>query len=122
QGRWDALLGETRGTLDRLSGARPLGELRVVPVASGVASPVVGDGWLAAGDAAHTLDPLSSQGIVWALASGIEAAESLLAADPNRAASRYAESVALHYRDYLHTRRMFYSRERRWLGFPFWAR
>jgi flavin-dependent dehydrogenase len=119
---WDEQLRESRHTRERLGDVRLTAGPRVVSASSTALSHVAGAGWLAVGDAACTLDPLSSQGIVWALASGIEAAETLLDADPDGAAERYAARVALRYRDYLHTRRMFYSRERRWPDSPFWAR
>src|SRR5262249_1739830 len=80
---WDDLLAQTRLTREWLAGARRDGPLRVANASSTIAHRITGAGWLAAGDAACTIDPLSSQGIVWALVSGIEAAEALLAADPD---------------------------------------
>jgi flavin-dependent dehydrogenase len=122
QRHWDALLQDARSTRDRLGGMRQRGELRVVPASSGLAYPLAAGAWFAVGDAAHTLDPLSSQGIVWALTSGIEAAEALLGPNPDEAAESYAARLALRYHDYLDTRRMIYSRERRWPDSVFWMR
>jgi len=54
-----------------------------------------GDGWLLLGDAAGLVDPITREGIFFALRSGMLAAESLRTLDPAR---RYAERV----RDELH--------------------
>jgi flavin-dependent dehydrogenase len=87
-------------------------------------SSVVGPGWLAAGDAAVSFDPLSSQGIVTALESGLEAAEAIRAhlAGDGAALSRYAARVTARYRDYLVERARYYGAEGRWPGAPFWQR
>jgi flavin-dependent dehydrogenase len=119
---WNEQLRRSRQTKERLAGVRLDVDPHVVSASSTILSQVVGEGWLAVGDAACTIDPLSSQGIVWALTSGIEAAEALLDADPDAAAARYAARVNLRYRDYLRTRRMFYSRGRRWPDSTFWLR
>lgn len=85
---------------------------------------VAGPTWLAAGDAAVSFDPLSSQGIVTALESGIDAAEAIEAHLDGEAGalSRYAAIVAARYRDYLVERARFYGVERRWPDAPFWRR
>jgi geranylgeranyl reductase family protein len=54
-----------------------------------------GDGWMLLGDAAGLVDPITREGIYFAVRSGILAAEALRAPDPPR---RYAEAV----RDELH--------------------
>ena len=87
-------------------------------VAAGTAhlDPPVGPGWLAAGDAAASFDPLSSQGILTAVLMGREAARHV--DDPAAHASRYGEIVAAYERE----RRAMYRREERWPTAPFWAR
>ena len=55
----------------------------------------VGDGWLAAGDAAASFDPLSSQGILTAVLMGRDAAEHV--DDPDAFATRY-RSIIDRYR------------------------
>jgi geranylgeranyl reductase family protein len=52
-----------------------------------------GGGWMLLGDAAGLVDPLTREGIFYALASGQWAAEALVATAGPRAASRYAEKV-----------------------------
>jgi|KBSSwiStaDraftv2_1062776.scaffolds.fasta_scaffold479824_2 hypothetical protein len=52
-------------------------DTRVVTAHSSRLDRVSGDGWLAVDDAAMAFDPLSSQGLTHALASGIRAGEAL---------------------------------------------
>jgi flavin-dependent dehydrogenase len=54
-----------------LSASQPCGPIIVRSTQSRRLEPVVGEGWLAVGDCASRFDPLSSQGIVKALRSGI---------------------------------------------------
>ncbi|MGW0552108.1 NAD(P)/FAD-dependent oxidoreductase [Streptomyces altiplanensis] len=83
-----------------------------------------GDGWIAAGDAAAAFDPLSSQGILTALTTGLAAAQALdahLRGDPT-ALTRYGQQVDAAYTAYLHNHRIAYRQETRWADHPFWAR
>lgn len=83
---------------------------------------VDGDRWLAAGDACAAFDPLSSQGILTALYSGLKAAialDSYLKGDPE-ALSRYADNIDAVFDAYLKNHSLFYSYERRWPESPFW--
>jgi flavin-dependent dehydrogenase len=83
-----------------------------------------GEGWLAAGDAACSLDPLSSHGIAFALRSGIDAA--LAAKDQpagvSSAGKDYHEKIRLAFELYNGQRTGFYQRENRWKDEPFWTR
>ncbi len=83
-----------------------------------------GEGWLAAGDAACSLDPLSSHGIAFALRSGIDAAlaakEQLTGISP--AGNGYHEKIELAFRLYNEQRTAFYQKETRWKNEPFWKR
>jgi flavin-dependent dehydrogenase len=87
-------------------------------VAAGTAhlEPLCGDGWLAAGDAAASFDPLSSQGILTAVLMGSEAARCV--DEPGVFAARYRAIIA-HYAT---ERRAIYQREERWPKAPFWSR
>ena len=91
---------------------------RPVAVAADTARliPCVGRGWLAAGDAAASFDPLSSQGILTAVLMGREAAAQI--AEPAAFATRY-EAIVAHYNA---ERRAIYQRERRWPSSRFWSR
>jgi flavin-dependent dehydrogenase len=79
---------------------------------------VAGEGWLAIGDAAAALDPLSSHGIAAALAGGIEAARAIV----EGSTERYERSIDASWTAYVSMRRAFYAAERRWSGTPFWQR
>ena len=52
-----------------------------------------GAGWMLLGDAAGLVDPLTREGIFYALLSGHMAAEALESAPPSRASVRYSEAV-----------------------------
>ena len=77
-----------------------------------------GEGWCAAGDAAMSLDPLSSHGITSALATGVEAANAIVAGS----FERYEMVVATMWSAYAAMRRNIYAAERRWASSPFWTR
>ena len=94
------------------------------PAHSSELSPVVGDGWLAAGDAALGFDPLSSQGLFNALYTGIAAAEAgyrHLHGDGD-AIPGYAADLSRIHAAYLNHLRAWYGQERRWPNVPFWQR
>jgi flavin-dependent dehydrogenase len=84
----------------------------------------VGDRWLAVGDAAQSFDPLSGEGLFYALLSGQRAAQSIaqhLAGASNGLADYAVLSEAL-WRRFLHQRQIFYACETRWPDEPFWQR
>ena len=56
-------------------------------------TPPVGDGWIACGDAALALDPVSSQGLINAIGTAALAADTILAADRSAAAQRYSDQL-----------------------------
>jgi flavin-dependent dehydrogenase len=114
--------GQTRWTQERLRNARPVDRLRIVSASSTMATSVAGDGWVAVGDAASTIDPLSSQGILYAMTSGLAAAEALLGANPAEALKKYASALAVRFHNDLATRAHFCRRECRWFDRPFWRR
>jgi geranylgeranyl reductase family protein len=55
---------------------------------------LAGDAWLAAGDAAGLVDPITGEGIYYAIRSGELAAQALLAHGPREASNVYRHSVA----------------------------
>lgn len=92
--------------------------------ANSAAGSAAGTGWLAAGDSTIALDPLSSQGLFNALATGLEAGEAALAVlggDP-AAMPRHAERMARIWRAYLGHYATYYAMEDRWPTSPFWHR
>jgi flavin-dependent dehydrogenase len=87
--------------------------------------PLSGDDWLAVGDAASRFDPLSSQGIVKALRSGIFASYAigdLLLNGDKSGLRRYQRFVAEEFKSYAQTRLKYYRQEQRWPNSEFWRR
>jgi flavin-dependent dehydrogenase len=86
--------------------------------------PFAGDGWVAVGDAALSFDPLSSQGMLNALYTGLRAGQAIaraLAGDHSGVA-HYGSRLGQVYAAYLRNRHIFYAGEPRWSGHPFWQR
>jgi len=106
-------------------------ESKFVPISGGftaahssVLKPCGAAGWVAAGDASISFDPLSAQGLLHALFTGLtaaEAAHSRLEGDSD-AVPRYRRIMnSIHQ---IHRRRLdsYYARETRWPSAPFWQR
>jgi len=79
---------------------------------------VAGPGWLAIGDAATALDPLSSHGLGNALFTGMRAAEAIVTGKIDA----YERAVDAMWSAYVSRRRELYASERRWPSSPFWSR
>ena len=92
--------------------------LRVVAADTGRLDIVCGDGWLAAGDAAASFDPISSQGIMSAMQFGQRAADAVL----HGTSRDYAAAVEALCDRYSSVRAALYAQERRWVDAPFWER
>jgi flavin-dependent dehydrogenase len=80
-----------------------------------------GDGWLAIGDAAMSFDPLSGQGILKAMQSGMKAAEVIITKSPE-ARSDFDQWNETTWNHFAQSRTSYYSMEKRWPDSPFWAR
>lgn len=80
--------------------------------------------WLAVGDAALAVDPLSGSGVLRALRMGAAAATALQAALAGDAAAiaRYEEAQDQACTSYLIQRAAYYARESRYPDAPFWRR
>ena len=109
--------GHTRARIEN-HGYRRTAPPRVVDAGSARLDHFAGDGWIAIGDAALSLDPLSSHGIAAALHGGMLAAEAILTGDSRR----YIGAMEGMWEGYLSMRRAFYAAERRWPQSPFWTR
>jgi flavin-dependent dehydrogenase len=83
-----------------------------------------GEGWLAVGDAALSFDPLSSQGILTALYTGMEAGLMLHAqlSGDSDAIIRYGHRLTTIYEAYQRNLSTYYSFEERWSDRTFWQR
>lgn len=109
----------------RLDGCRLLhGTLTVRVASSFVLDRPGGPRWLAVGDAAASLDPLSGQGIYQALADGIEGAQLVTTAlaRGRHLPDGHGESVRSRFDEYLVNRNYFYGLEQRWPTEAFWQR
>jgi flavin-dependent dehydrogenase len=104
--------------------AMPMGKPAMRPCQSGRLDRFSGEGWLAAGDAAASYDPLSGQGLVQALRSGVAAAYAAadILDEKEDAEFRYAHLLEEEIRGFLEARGQYYSLERRWPETPFWRR
>ena len=82
-----------------------------------------GSGWAAIGDAARTVDPLSSHGIHNAINDGIRIAHAAIERAAGRigALADYQRAHEQDYEAYLSTKERVYAAEQRWAEHPFWA-
>jgi flavin-dependent dehydrogenase len=121
---WQALSSGAPRTAARIAGAVATGTPIVCPAMSQRLDTCAGDGWIAVGDAACTVDPLSSQGVMRALRSGIVAARAIHvhAAGDAQAVEELRARHVREYDAYLDTRDAYYRVEQRWPDSPFWRR
>lgn len=86
--------------------------------------PMAGPAWFAAGDAACSFDPLSSQGLLNALYSGLAAAEATdrYLSGVKDAVPEYLQAMNQVYDVYQQRLRYWYAAETRWNDKPFWQR
>jgi len=119
--RFIAKLRSTRYTslwIHRHNGQPKSASLGIVHAHSAIRRPFHGPNWLATGDAALSFDPLSSQGILTAITSGIFAANAFLDED----LEGYSTYLDATYDAYLKNLSEYYDLERRWPDAPFWNR
>ena len=110
-------------TAARLAGAQ-LVETRVLYAPSARARQVCGPGWLAAGDAAASFDPMTGLGVLRAMEGALQAAaaaDRFLDGDESGLAE-YEQWVRTGFDAYRERRRLHYSSERRWPRAGFWRR
>ncbi|NES20835.1 MAG: NAD(P)/FAD-dependent oxidoreductase [Symploca sp. SIO3E6] len=121
---WMAALQKTHHVRELVKGATQPLKLEIQPAFSQYLDKISGDGWLAVGDAAFKVDPLSSAGIYKALRSGINAADAIgqFRAGQEQALLSYHLQTQHQFELYLEDRRKYYSQETRWASSPFWKR
>lgn len=123
--RWLALFSETRLISRGVGDAVPQGAAVVRAANSRRLDKVCSTDWLAVGDAASAYDPLSSQGIVKSLRSGIFAsyaiADQLLRSD-DAGLVRFQKFVVREFDSYLRTHARYCAEETRWPESDFWRR
>jgi len=122
---WQHGLSETHHIYERLKGSERLWGPRVFPAFSHRLDRRGAPGrWLAAGDAALAVDPLSSSGIVRALRTG-EATAAAMACwlrGDGSAAQAYERGLDAEFAEYLRERGAYYALEPRWSNESFWLR
>lgn len=123
---WWRMLQQTRESLARTRECnyRFRGSMCVLPANSARLSVIIGERWLAIGDAAAAFDPLSSHGITTAMASGYYAAQAIVGLLNGHAEAGLAYLTLLDnaYGIYLTERRLCYDAEQRWPTHRFWSR
>jgi 2-polyprenyl-6-methoxyphenol hydroxylase-like FAD-dependent oxidoreductase len=122
---WTKHLSETTAVRDAVTW--PLidqQEIFVVPAGTSRLTTFGGPGWLAAGDAAMTFDPLSSQGILMAMISGMEAGAAAVSAisGDTTGGGQYCRRQTARLEAYLAQRAQYYAAEQRWRDRIFWRR
>ena len=82
---------------------------------SSLLNPCAGPGWFAVGDAAGTLQPLSSGGVMKALRDA-----DFVGSVMETNGRQYNERYRIEFNDYLKQLAIHYNLEKRWLGSEFW--
>lgn len=122
---WLAALRGMPHTGERLRDGQLVGPVQLYAAHSAYLSRMFGDGWVAAGDAAASFDPLSSSGIPRALNSGIGAARAVydcLCHGSMRLLEGYEAELMQGFHVYHATKTRYYQLEGRWLHSRFWRR
>jgi flavin-dependent dehydrogenase len=103
---------------------QPRGKIRGAPAGSERLDHLVGDQWVAAGDAALSFDPLSSQGIHKALRSGCSAGQAVDRAlrGERESLQAYALEQERVWERYRQQHSYYYRSQPRWPGHIFWRR
>jgi len=107
---WTARLRSTRFLAPLVAAAGPFGAPLGSPAGGSRLEPCRGEGWAACGDAAMAFDPLSSQGLLGAMAGGHMLARALLAEDREKALADYEGRLGEIGRLYRDRREAYYRR------------
>ena len=122
---WGAMLRETRHIASLCELSHEVQDLTVAPAASTALDRCGGNGWIAAGDALASCDPLAGQGITRALYTGILASFAVadaLQGHEERAIERFSTVLSSHRDGYSRMHTKHYASEQRWPNSPFWQR
>jgi flavin-dependent dehydrogenase len=117
-------LTSSNSTKDRLYECKKIQKLQVVSARSQIISQLYGNEWIAVGDAAWSIDPLSSQGIYKALLMAIDAAQAVHDhfTGNSSALQDYSKYFIRMFYDYIKLRLKYYRMELRWKDESFWKR
>ena len=119
------LLAETKYVQQVVDISRPIGRPRIFPAGSRRLQGKTTLPLLCVGDAAMCYDPVSGQGIIKALRSGIFASYAIgdfLRNGDVRGLSRYHLMLSGEFAAYQEALRGYYTQEKRWANQPFWRR
>jgi flavin-dependent dehydrogenase len=121
---WHARLNEAPLTARVLRQTSPLLDLHTFAANTTRLYPVWGPGWIAVGDAAAAHDPLSSQGILKALESGMRAGRAVTRwlKGQGNAFADYAAWIEGDFSRYRRHHAFFYGQVTRWPQSRFWQR
>jgi len=120
---WIQLLQQSQNTHQWIAQMEPIDQkLLGFPAQSFCLDQIVGENWMAIGDAASAYDPITSQGIIKSITQGIRAAEIIThCKNGAKEALPYFEKEVLHqYEQYKEARQHFYGLEQRWPQSEFW--
>ena len=119
---WRSLTALAPDTASRTAGCALLRCPSLCSAASQRLDACAGDQWLAVGDAAYTVDPLSSRGVMTALRAGIIASRTITRhfSGDAQAVADYGHRIGREYDEYLDRRAAYYAMEQRWPDSPFW--
>lgn len=123
---WEESLRRTSEVRHHVPPGVEVGTVRVVlrPVEVSRSTRFGGDGWVAAGDAAFSYDPLSAHGLTAGLWGGALAGLSTAAhlAGETRALETYGATLEAAWQRDRRIRTAYYRLESRWPDAPFWSR
>lgn len=121
---WNAQLSKAPQTRKRIESLANHGDLCVRAAHTRNLCSYAGSNWLAVGDAAASIDPLASQGILRALRFGLHAGNAIGEQFKSRLPNlkSYEQLVRAEFENNLALRMEDYRAERRWSDAPFWMR
>jgi flavin-dependent dehydrogenase len=122
---WMTALQATRHVRGGGAAAQPLGAPRLRPAGSRCLAGEITQPLIYVGDAASCFDPISGQGIIKALRSGVfasYAAADFLCRGDHKGVARFRRLMTREFAEYRKTLAEFYALERRWADRPFWRR
>jgi 2-polyprenyl-6-methoxyphenol hydroxylase-like FAD-dependent oxidoreductase len=123
---WKQLLGQTQYTKLRIESGEfgHFNQPMIKDASMSCLRQAGGEQWLACGDAAITLDPLSAHGMATALWSGHKAAQACLATllGDDTLFNQYIDSVKTNWQLYSEQRAAIYNAQSRFVDSEFWAK
>ena len=123
---WHALLQKTIHTWQRIqkSDAQLITKPQFVAADTSILEKTYGKQWLAVGDAAMTYDPIASHGMMMAMVSGRDAANTIsqYLSGKNDALEIYNTRLWAAFYEYIKLRKTFYRAERRFEESAYWIR